>query len=202
MDQINELDSSGNEMRRSTFLLEPVGRNTAPAIALACLAVDPGELVLVTPSDHLIKDGAAYNKAIVKAKALAEQDYLVTFGITPEHPETGFGYIEADGEVVKAFHEKPDKATAEKYLEANKNKPDIQYFWNSGMFCFRAGIFLEELKKYSPEIYQKSLEAYDTTDKSHFLRITHDAMAAIPEESIDYAVMEKSSKVKVVVHHY
>ncbi len=197
IDQIEELDSNGSKMRHSSFLLEPVGRNTAPAIALACMAVDPEEIVLVTPSDHLIKDEDAYLKVVEKAKTLAEQDYLVTFGITPEHPETGFGYIEADGEIVTAFHEKPDKATAEKYLEANSHSSS-RYLWNSGMFCFRAGIFLEEIQKYSPEIYQKSLEAYETTDKSNFLRITHDAMAAIPEESIDYAVMEKSECVRVV----
>ncbi len=203
IDQIEELDGSGKEMQRSTFLLEPVGRNTAPAIALACFAIDPSEIVLVTPSDHLIKNESAYNKVVQKAKTLAEQDYIVTFGITPEHPETGFGYIEADGEIVKAFHEKPDKETAEKYLQANNQKSEVGsrnavYLWNSGMFCFRAGLFLEELQKYSPEIYQKSLEAYESTDKSHFLRVTHDAMEAIPEESIDYAVMEKSNKVRVV----
>ncbi len=204
VDQIEELDKSGSKMQHSTFLLEPVGRNTAPAIALACFAVDPEEIVLVTPSDHLIKDEAAYNEVVKKAESLAEQDYLVTFGITPEHPETGFGYIEAEGEIVKAFHEKPNKATAEKYLQSNQkpstidHRPSTNYLWNSGMFCFKAGIFLEELQKNSPEIYQKSLEAYESTDKSHFLRVTHDAMEAIPEESIDYAVMEKSDRVRVV----
>jgi len=198
VDQIEELDKSGSKMEHSTFLLEPVGRNTAPAIALACFAVDPEEIVLVTPSDHLIKDEAAYNEVVQKSESLAEQNYLVTFGITPEHPETGFGYIEANGEIVTAFHEKPDKATAEEYLRSNTNHPTSKYLWNSGMFCFKAGIFLEELQKYSPEIYQKSLEAYESTDKSHFLRVTHDAMGAIPEESIDYAVMEKSDRVRVV----
>ena len=204
IDQIEELDKSGQEMEHSTFLLEPVGRNTAPAIALACFAMDPEEIVLVTPSDHLIKNETAYNEVVRKAEALAQQDFLVTFGITPEHPETGFGYIEADGEIVTAFHEKPDKTTAQSYLEANNKpatsdqRPATTYLWNSGMFCFKAGVFLEELRKYSPEIYQKSLEAYESTDKSHFLRVTHATMAAIPEESIDYAVMEKSERVRVV----
>ena len=197
MDQINELDSNG-KMKESTFLLEPIGRNTAPAIALACFAIKPEEIVLVTPSDHLIKNEEAYNEVVAKAKALAEQDYLVTFGITPEHPETGFGYIEADGETVKAFHEKPDKTTAEKYLRSNMEQKRSKYFWNSGMFCFKAGIFLEELLKYSPDIYNKSKEAYESTDKSHFLRVSHETMALIPEESIDYAVMEKSHRVRVV----
>jgi len=204
IDQIEELDKSGSKMAHSTFLLEPVGRNTAPAIALACFAVDPEEIVLVTPSDHLIKNEAAYNKVVKQAEVLARQNYLVTFGITPEHPETGFGYIEANGENVTAFHEKPDRETAEKYLQTNdeavagSRQPATKYLWNSGMFCFKAGVFLEELQKYSSKIYQKSLKAYETTDKSHFLRVTHEAMASIPEESIDYAVMEKSDQVKVV----
>lgn len=193
VDQMEELHiDSSSKSQNSKFLLEPVGRNTAPAIALACLALDPEEMVLITPSDHLIKDEAAYMQAVERAAMLAKQDNLVTFGITPEYPETGFGYIEADGKDVKAFHEKPDQATAQTYLDAGN------YYWNSGMFCFKAGIFLEELKKYSPEIYQKSFDAYNETDKSNFLKITHESMAAIPEDSIDYAVMEQSKRVKVV----
>ncbi len=198
IDQIEELDKNGTKMKHSTFLLEPVGRNTAPAIALACLALLPDEIVLVTPSDHLIKNETTYGEVIKRAQTLAEEGYLVTFGITPEHPETGFGYIEAEGEIVKAFHEKPDIETAKKYLESNTRSLTSQYLWNSGMFCFRAGVFLEELQKYAPDIYQKSLEAYESTDKSHFLRISNEAMTAIPEESIDYAVMEKSDRVRVV----
>ncbi len=131
---------------KSHYLLEPVGRNTAPAIALACLALKAEEIVLVTPSYHLIKDEHAYLEAINKAKILAQEKNLVTFGITPQYPETGFGYIEAEGENVLSFKEKPDAMTAQTYLDAGN------YYWNSGMFCFKAGIFLEELKKYSPDI--------------------------------------------------
>ena len=188
LDQLEELDKQNNK-----YLLEPVGRNTAPAIALACMSLPKDEIVLVTPSDHLIKDEIEYKKVLAQAKELAQENNLVTFGITPTFPETGFGYIEAEGLSVKAFHEKPDKQTAQSYLDA-KN-----YYWNSGMFCFKAGVFLDELKKYSPAIYETSLKALNNTSSDTTMtRIKHDNMIAIPDDSIDYAVMEKSSIVKVV----
>jgi mannose-1-phosphate guanylyltransferase len=183
------------QIPNSQFLLEPVARNTAPAIALSCIALDPEEIVLVTPSDHLIKDEEEYEKVLKKAQELAQQDNLVTFGITPTFPETGFGYIESENTYdVKAFYEKPDLETATKYLE------DGNFYWNSGMFCFKAGVFLEELKKYSPSIYEASKIAFENKQliTNNQLRITHEFMSAIPENSIDYAVMEKSNKVKVV----
>jgi len=190
LDQLEELNKKNNK-----YLLEPIGRNTAPAIALACMLLDPDELVLVTPSDHLIKYEEEYKKVLDSAKNLAQADNLVTFGITPAFAETGFGYIEADGFDVKAFHEKPDFQTANRYLE------DSNYFWNSGMFMFKAKVFLSELKKYSPDIYENSLvaiqKAKHDTDMAT-LRILHDDMVNIPEDSIDYAVMEKSSRVKIV----
>lgn len=194
VDQMEEHNNNHlkSNIQHSTFLLEPVGRNTAPAIALACFALDEEEIVLVTPSDHLIKDEIAYLKAVEKAKNLAQKNMLVTFGITPDYPETGFGYIEAKGEDVLSFKEKPDVVTAQSYLDAGN------YYWNSGMFCFKAGVFLEELKKYSPRIYSESLIAYNRAKKEGMIRIDHDLMMAIPEDSIDYAVMEKSDKVKVV----
>lgn len=193
------------------FLLEPVGRNTAPAIALACLMVDENDLVLVTTSDHLVKDQQAYEESVLKAKALAEQGYLVTFGIQPSYPETGFGYIESSGNDVLSFKEKPSIELAKSYVESGN------YYWNSGMFCFKAGVFLAELEKYAPEMYAACVVAMDSrvcgndekrlrpderrdlgdTD-SYKIDITLDAMQAIPEDSIDYAVMEKSDKVKVV----
>lgn len=194
VDQLEELKHSKNK-----FLLEPVARNTAPAIALACFALESEEVVLISPSDHLIKDEQAYVKVLLQAKELAQKDNLVTFGITPKFVETGFGYIESYGEDVKAFHEKPDAITAQSYVNAGN------YYWNSGIFCFKAGVFLEELQRYSPEIYEKSKLAYENTQdnsrldiESNMIRIYHDDMANIPEDSIDYAVMEKSSKVKVV----
>ncbi len=219
VDQIEEhnQDNSKLKIQHSTFLLEPVGRNTAPAIALACMALDKEEIVLVTPSDHLIKDEVEYKKVLDKARELASEDNLVTFGITPQYPETGFGYIEAEASVdsdsdcgmdVVSFHEKPDISTAQKYLEINANTSLLsqsqstitKFYWNSGMFCFKAGVFLEELEKHSPDIYETSKAAFENKAPitSHQLRITHEFMSAIPEESIDYAVMEKSDKVKVV----
>ena len=181
--------------REAKFLLEPIGRNTVPAIALACFALDAEELLLVTPSDHLIKNEIAYAKVVEDAKKFAQEDKLVTFGITPTFAETGFGYIEADNTDsthVKAFHEKPNLSTATAYVASGN------YFWNSGMFCFKAGVFLEELKKYAKEIYNSSLLAYSNANKEEMIRIGYDDMVAIPDESIDYAVMEKSTKVKVI----
>jgi len=186
-DQLEELSSIQNK-----FLLEPIGRNTAPAITLACLALDKDEIVLISPSDHLIKDEVAYAKVLEQAKELAEKDNLVTFGITPKYAEIGYGYIESNGQDVKAFHEKPDVVTAQKYVDAGN------FYWNSGMFCFKAGIFLEELQKYSPEIYKASKVAFENAKENEIIRISHEDMQAIPEDSIDYAVMEKSNKVKVI----
>jgi len=209
LDQLEELGKENNR-----YLLEPIGRNTAPAIALACMALDKDEVVLVTPSDHLIKNEKEYQNVLQKAKELAQQNNLVTFGITPSFPETGFGYIETNGEwrmengelngldVVK-FHEKPDIDTAKKYLAVNSKpsnlNPKTYYFWNSGMFCFKAGVFLDELKKYTPKIYETCKIAFDNKKtQNSILRIQHSHMEAIPTESIDYAVMEKSNIVKVV----
>ena len=203
LDQLEELKKEKNK-----YLLEPIGRNTAPAIALACMDLDYDEIVLVTPSDHLIKDKKEYEKVLTKAKKLAHDNKLVTFGITPTFAETGFGYIESVNEFdVKAFHEKPDFNTATSYLKAGN------YYWNSGMFCFKAGVFIDELKKYSQEIFESSKIAFENaietetlvsakgevkTSLPNLIRIKHEDMANIPEDSIDYAVMEKSNIVKVI----
>jgi mannose-1-phosphate guanylyltransferase len=187
IDQLAQL-----QVTKNSFLLEPIGRNTAPAIALACMALPEDEIVLVTPSDHLVKDETAYLKTLDYAKEQALLDNLVTFGISPTYPETGFGYIEASGLDVLSFKEKPDLDTAKHYLNEGN------YYWNSGMFCFKAGRFLSELEKYSPEIYIRAKTAYDNAFKDDIIRISHHDMAAIPEDSIDYAVMEKSTCVKVI----
>ena len=192
-DQMEELSGNSKlKIENSKFLLEPVGRNTAPAIALACFALEEETVVLVSSSDHLIKNQSEYESVLQKAKALAEEGSLVTFGITPKYAETGYGYIEAKGEDVKAFHEKPDATTAQKYVDAGN------FYWNSGMFCFKAGIFLQELQKHSPEIFEASKTAYENAKKGNIIRILHDDMQNIDEDSIDYAVMEKSDRVKMV----
>jgi len=190
LDQIEEL--SYDSYFLTQYLLEPIGRNTAPAIALACMLLDKDELVLVTPSDHLIKNEKEYLKTIQRAKKLAKENYLVTFGITPTSVETGFGYIEANNEDVTAFHEKPNAEKAQEYLDAGN------YYWNSGMFCFKAGVFLEELEMYAPDIYEKSTLAISKAKKKDIVRISYELMQEIPENSIDYAVMEKSNRVKVI----
>jgi len=205
LDQVEEIGESAK------FLLESVAKNTAPAIALACMELDSEDIVLVTPSDHLIKNEEEYKKVVNKAKELAQENYLVTFGIKPTEANTGYGYIECvvssnqqveNGLDVKKFHEKPDLKTAKKYLEINTTHyplPTTHYFWNSGMFCFKAGVFLDELKEHSPEIYESVKEAYKNrkTDNNQ-TRIPFEYMEKIVEDSIDYAVMEKSKKVKVI----
>lgn len=188
-DQLSEISEKGSPR----FMLEPVGRNTAPAIALACLSLDPETIVLVSPSDHVIRDKESYRKCVERAEALAADGYLVTFGIAPTSPETGYGYIEADNENVKRFVEKPDLETARKYLASGN------FYWNSGIFCFKVSTFLSELEKYAPEMFAACKAALaDAVKENSLLRIRHDDMMAIPANSIDYAVMEKSDKVKVV----
>ncbi|WP_138496198.1 mannose-1-phosphate guanylyltransferase/mannose-6-phosphate isomerase [Paenibacillus pinistramenti] len=188
LDHLNELD-----IRADKFILEPVGRNTAPAIALACFAAGEEELVLITPSDHVVQNQEEYASCIETAKGLALKGYLVTFGINPTYPETGYGYIEADGQNVISFKEKPDSLTADQYVEAGN------FYWNSGMFLFKAGVFLRELKLAAKDIYETTLLAFKNA-KLHYdsLRISKDEMEAIPSNSVDYAVLEHSTNVKVV----
>jgi len=188
MDQIENLNITNFK-----YLLEPVGRNTAPAITLSCLALDPNEVVLVTPSDHLIKDVKEYQKSVKVAKELAEQNFLVTFGIKPSSPETGFGYIESFSSDVKAFYEKPDYERAVKFLK------DQNFYWNSGMFVFKAGVFLDQMKIFAPEILEACKLAFNNAKKDEFdIKIDTTDMQNIPQNSIDYAVMEKSDIVKMV----
>lgn len=183
------------------YILEPFGRNTAPAIATAALqvAATHGEsaCLLVLPADHLIADQAAFVDAVAKAMQLAAQGKLVTFGIQPDAPETGYGYIEADGNDVKRFVEKPDLETARGYVASGR------YLWNSGMFCFQAGTMLREMEQHCPAILAASrncLEHSRTAEGVSFSQVELDAktFALVPDDSIDYAVMEKSANVAVV----
>ncbi|WP_297960632.1 mannose-1-phosphate guanylyltransferase/mannose-6-phosphate isomerase [uncultured Campylobacter sp.] len=187
LDQLEALGARGVK-----FLLEPVGRNTAPAIALACLSLKVEEIVFVTPSDHLIKDEAAYKNSVLRARELAKQGFLVTFGIKPTEANTGYGYIEASGEDVLKFHEKPELVAAQSYIAAGN------FYWNSGMFMFKAGVFLSELKAYSPEIYEACVRAHENSNAGNPIRIKLGDMQEIPADSIDYAVMEHTSLAKVV----
>lgn len=193
LDQLNTVKNINDKISKANFILEPIGRNTAPAIALACLSLDANDLVLVTTSDHVIKKQSAYETAIEQAKHFAEKDYLVTFGMQPNYPEIAFGYIEAKGNDVLSFKEKPSLEVAKDYLESGN------YYWNSGMFCFKAGVFLKELEKHSPDIFNACINAMQGLNLyDSILKISHSKMLAIPEDSIDYCVMEKSNKVKVI----
>lgn len=184
------------------ILLEPVGRNTAPAIALAALhaivdSADP--ILLVLAADHMIQDVDAFQSSIRTALPLADSGSLVTFGIVPTHPETGYGYIKkgtavsGGGYAVSCFVEKPDLSTAKEYLESG------DYFWNSGMFMLRASRYLEELKKFRPDIYDTCERALTGAVRDmDFIRIDSAAFSACPDDSIDYAVMEKTADAVMV----
>lgn len=185
-----QLSDAGLSSCRALF--EPVGRNTAPALALTALAVDPKEVIFVTPSDHVIADTKAYEAAVKRAEVLAKEGYLVTFGLKPEYPETGFGYIEYEGETVVSFKEKPDALTAQKYMESGR------YLWNSGMFCFQAGVFLEELGKYQPGVLESCKQVIAQCGRDGDIKPERKSMEHIPSISVDYAVMEKSQKIRVV----
>lgn len=170
-------------------IIEATPRNTAPAIAFAAFSNHPDDILLITPADHIIKEGTAYDAAVKQAVQLAKQDHIVTFGIQPTKPETGYGYIEFAGDNVSSFREKPDAETAQIFLEKGN------FLWNSGMFCFKAGVFLEELKKYEPEVFARSMEAWFNNENG---ALDFDDSMKIPSISVDYAVMERSEKIKVV----
>ncbi|MGB0936903.1 MAG: mannose-1-phosphate guanylyltransferase/mannose-6-phosphate isomerase [Colwellia sp.] len=184
------------------ILLEPEGRNTAPAVALAALnAVQNGEdaLLLVLAADHVIKDEAKFHQAIEIATKAANQGKLVTFGIVPTHAETGYGYIkqgnanEMGSAAVEQFVEKPNAETAEQYLASG------EYLWNSGMFLFKASRYIEELKKFRPDILTACEAAMsDAKQDFDFVRPQSESFLACPSESIDYAVMEKTTEAVVV----
>ncbi|WP_145576259.1 mannose-1-phosphate guanylyltransferase/mannose-6-phosphate isomerase [Yersinia mollaretii] len=186
----------------SGIVLEPVGRNTAPAIALAALhATMDGEdpLLLVLAADHVIQDKPAFIRAVQCAEPLANAGKLVTFGIVPNSPETGYGYIRHGGQVadgaykVAAFVEKPDLTTAEQYLSSGN------YYWNSGMFVFKASRYLEELGLHCPDILAACKRAIAGQHADlDFIRINKEAFSSCPDESIDYAVMEKTCDAVVV----
>jgi len=172
-----------------TKIVEAVPRNTAAAIAFAALAVDDDDILIVTPSDHLIEDLKAYENAMKKAIDLAQKDYIVTFGVHPTRPETGYGYIEHKGDNVLSFREKPNHITAQDFIEQGN------FLWNSGMFCFKAKVLLKELKKFEKEIYENSKIAWKENTNGE---LNEELSMNIPSNSIDYAVMERSKKIKVV----
>lgn len=191
-------------VRPSSVMLEPVGRNTAPAIAVAALLAaqaSPDALLLVLPSDHAVADEAAFARAVDTAKTAAEADYLVTFGIVPTKAHTGYGYIRSgapllDGSgahAVDAFVEKPDAVTAQRFVH------DGGYYWNSGMFMLKASVYIEELRCYEPQIVrQAELALAGAKRDDDFIRLEASAFSASPNISIDHAVMERTRRAAVV----
>lgn len=180
----------------SNIMLEPVGRNTAPAIALAAFYLmqqDKEAALLVLAADHLITDTQAFCYSIKNAEAFIQADKLVTFGIVPNKPETGYGYIRCGNSLseiaykVDAFVEKPNLETAQEYVDSQ------QYLWNSGMFAFKASTYLNQLSKFRPDIYKICEQSLVSTEKDlDFIRVNADIFKTCPEDSIDYAVMEKT----------
>lgn len=188
-----------------TYVLEPVGRNTAPAITMASLylrhALGEDAIMLVLPADHIIDDHGRFNQAVEGAAALAARGELVTFGIRPVAAETGYGYIEqgrGNGDVAAAFDvtrfvEKPDRATAQEYVDSGR------FLWNAGMFCFRADALLQAVEAHAPEVYQEARRCWDATDATFEpLELDSATFSAMPAISLDYAVMEKADNVSVV----
>jgi len=203
-EQLRDLDAAPQ-----AIILEPVGRNTAPAVAVAALVAiekakkakgggvaDP--VLLVLPADHVIRDVAAFQKAVTVGLAAAEAGKLVTFGVVPDRPETGYGYIRrAAGEgpayPVQQFVEKPDEDTAQQYVASG------EYYWNSGMFMFRAGTYLAELKRHAPAMLSACEDAVAAASHDlDFMRLAKAEFSACPSDSIDYAVMEKTDSAVVV----
>lgn len=199
---VAQLDAIGRAP--SAVVLEPVGRSTAPAVALAALTVlaatapdDEDPLLLVLPADHVVLNTTAFREAVALGRPLAASGKLITFGIKPDHPHTGFGYILAEDPTqpspVRAFVEKPDQATAERYLREGG------YYWNSGMFLLGARAYVEELRRWRPDIAVACQAAVDSATRvGPVVRADADAFAACPVDSIDYAVMEKTDRAAVV----
>jgi len=196
-EQLRQIDKESNGI-----ILEPIGRNTAPAIALAALKfINNGEdpLLLVLSADHLIKNIDAFHQSIEVAEKLAKNNKLVTFGIVPNKAETGYGYIKAnidntaDYYTIQSFTEKPNEEDAKKYLDSGN------YLWNSGMFMFKASIYLQELEKFEPEILASCKKSCQTEYKDKdFIRLNNDEFFQCPEQSVDYAVMEHTKDGVVV----
>jgi len=200
-----ELAEAGQEF---PFLLEPIGRNTAPAIALAAIYLQhrsgADATMLILPADHLVPDESRFCKAVDEAVRLADRGFLVTFGVHPTHAETGYGYIRkgrrianSEGFEVSAFVEKPDLETAMAYCASG------EFDWNSGMFCFQAHAFLAALEKFAPAVYEAASECWELLDHdSDPMEIPLEPFARCPDISIDYAVMEKADNTAVVVGEF
>lgn len=197
-EQMREID-----VKPSAIILEPFGRNTAPAVTVSSLQageIDKDAILLVLPADHVIGNVTAFHDAVRNGYEAAKDDRLVTFGVVPTSPETGYGYIKSGDNLgynnvfaVEKFVEKPDLATAESYLKEGS------YYWNSGMFMLKASVFLDELKRYNPDIFDYSSKSWkNAVIDMDFMRLDKEMFEACPSDSIDYAVMEKTDKAAVI----
>lgn len=204
----DEYREVGGHQTALRYILEPFGRNTTAAVAAAALELNevfgPDTLMLVLAADHLIADEAAFADAVQQAKCIASQGWLVTFGIEPQYPETGFGYIQADrstrvgdGWKVTRFVEKPDLATAKDYLKSGG------YYWNSGMFCFPVGLVIEELRRHAPDVLESVAMTLERSSRSEgkgqrCVTLEGEQFSNVPDISVDYALMERSDRVAVI----
>ncbi|MFC3880937.1 mannose-1-phosphate guanylyltransferase [Algoriphagus namhaensis] len=191
--ELSRIDLEKEGIQDFIEIVEACPRNTAAAIAFAAFASAPEDILFITPSDHLIDASDLYSNAISRALELAKKGSIVTFGLKPKSPETGFGYIEAKEEEVLSFREKPNVETARAFLNAGN------FYWNSGMFCFMAGVYLGELQKFEPEVFTKSKEAFLASSDG---QLDFNLSMAIPSISVDYAVMERTDKIKVVPSNF
>ena len=205
-DQETQLKQHIPDVAEENFLFEPVGKNTAPCIGLAALFVqkkDPDGIMIVSPADHLIKDEKSFRKTMKVAGQLAEeQGGLVTIGIKPNHPATGYGYIQVDGKInthydietfkVKTFAEKPNLATAKRFLDSG------DFYWNSGIFVFKASVYLKALEEFLPNLHDALMEIDKFIDKPDYEKVLSRVYQQIKKISIDYGVMEKAKNVFIV----
>jgi mannose-1-phosphate guanylyltransferase len=205
--EYSQLDDKYSNIQKH-FLLEPIARNTAPAIVSGALllsdtdAIGNDAVMLVVPADHIIQDEHAFHAAVEQAYKLAKDDYLVTFGITPDHPNTGFGYIQqgniidkSNAYTVKRFCEKPNIDTAKKFIESG------EYYWNGGIFAFKVSTLLKGIQEHSLSLYQHTLQSYEhkiSTDIKNTVKLEEEHFKDIEDISIDYALMEKSKNIAVV----
>lgn len=188
---VQNIDLAKEDLANSSheIIVEAVPRNTAAAIAFAAFAADAEDLLIVTPSDHLIEGDEQYLQAIKRGIEFAKEGHLVTFGINPTRPETGYGYIESEGNDVLSFREKPNFETARDFLKNGS------FLWNSGIFCFKASTYLNELERFDPKLYNAAKLAYDAAENG---RLDAELSNKIPSKSVDYAIMERSDSIKVV----
>jgi len=199
--EYSKTDYAMDRFVKNSFISEPMQKNTAAAIAISAIQIEKlrgaDETMLILPSDHIIQDKKGFESSVYKAIELANDDRLVVFGVEPNRPETGYGYIKHSNSAVEEFVEKPDIKMAESFIQSG------QYLWNSGMFCFKAGVFLKEMEKYAPEILQDARDCVARSELSNSndyieLKLDSNSFSSISDRSIDYVLMEKSKRLSVV----